>query len=731
MPDESDGMAPMGRLQRTAPPAPRHWFVQLVAECLSPEDQSSLEPRLLQGMCLINALAIFLIVLPANISQGLSFAINAVTVLIALGALAIYTASRRGTHLYKTAFLLLLGGLDTLWFINGGSQGGVGLYFFQASTYLVIFFTDRLRWNMLALFVINSVGLFAFERIWPSLVIPETPNARFTDLLVGFLLVNTLGIVMLWVIVGGFRRERALMAQAADAHLGIEKELEESRALFASLINSTDDLVFLVDGECFAIGLCNSATQNCLREAYGVEIQTGITFDELLPQEEARLWRELFNRVLTEGSIAVDRPFAVSSRYYAFSINRLERKGKPLAIAVFGKDITRMKRAEEDRQKIETQLWQSQKMESLGQLAGGVAHDFNNMLGGIIGYADLLLGTEEDPRRQGHLKAILGAAERSSEMTRKLLAFGRRGKNVVEPVDMNLLIRESHEMLKPSMKQDVDVVLELADIPRIDADPSQINQILLNLVLNANEAIEGRGTITIRTWIQRLDGDAAKNRNLRPGDYATLSVSDTGVGMSEDTRRRIFEPFFTTKTDGDVLGSGLGLATVYGIVHSHHGDIQVDSVLGHGASFTALFPKGVLGEQLAKEIKPVRQGRGTILIVEDEPVMMRFSQAALRELGYASMPAWDGVEGIRQYQEKRHEISAVMLDLKMPKMGGRDCFIELQKLDPNVAVLICTGYGDNEEVQELISRGARGLLKKPFRVAELAEHLGRIIPSEN
>jgi len=299
---------------------------------------------------------------------------------------------------------------------------------------------------------------------------------------------------------------------------------------------------------------------------------------------------------------------------------------------------------------------------------------------------------------------------------------------VVEPVDLDTLVREGHEMLKPSLKQGVDVVMDLEHVPRIDGDPSQINQVFLNLVINANEAMGERGVITLRTHTEHVMGSLAELLGIPEGEYAAFSVSDSGVGMSEEVRRRIFEPFYTTKTDGKVLGSGLGLSTVYGIVQSHHGGITVESAPGKGSTFTVYFPKGRLGNAEGATVAPIQKGRGLILVVEDEPVMMKFTRAALRELGYTSISAWDGEEGFRVFQERYHEISAVILDLKMPKMGGRECFDQLRRIDPSASVLICTGYGDNEEVQELISRGARGLLKKPFRVADLAGHLKRMIP---
>ena len=828
----------------------RKWLRRKVEICLSMNGEMRLEHRFLQGLCLLGAFVSFFVLLPLNSYQHLSPLVNRGVFLYGLINLGLYFASRRGLYLEKTTFILLMVVLNILWFLNGGSQGSIGMYFFLAMAFLVIFFQGWFRVLMLTLFMLNGFALFLVEGWFPQFVIPfASPADRYLDLLTGFLVSNLVGALMLWVVVVGYRQERARLKASMEAlataerrhqallshswdilsiidaqgtlrynspavrrihgfedtellgrdsfvqvhpedrpramgvfqtalgspgipvqtqfryarkdgtwvemevvgvsHLddpsirGVvtnsrditervkaERQLQESEALLSALLNSTDDLVLLVDTDRFALKLCNQAAREHFKNVYQAEPQLGLPLEDILPLEGAALWHKLFERVMRDGSFTLDYVFASPERHFAFSLNPLERDGKVFGISVFGKDITRLKQAEEERQRIELQLWQSQKMESLGSLAGGIAHDFNNMLGGIIGYADLLLSSEEEPKRQNYLKAILGAAERSSEMTRKLLAFGRRGKNVVEPVELDTLVREGLEMLKPSLKQGVDVLLELQAAPRIDADPSQINQVFLNLVINANEAMAGRGVITIRTRAERLDGNAAEMLGVSPGQYVAFSVSDTGIGMNEEVRRRIFEPFFTTKTDGKVLGSGLGLSTVYGIVQSHHGGIQVESIPDQGSTFTAYFPKGKLGDAEGAVKATMSRGRGLVLVVEDEPVMMKFTQAALRELGYTSISAWDGEEGARVFRERHGEISAVILDLKMPKMGGRECFGELQRTDPQVSVLICTGYGENEEVQELISRGARGLLKKPFRVAELAEHLKRMVPSE-
>jgi len=815
-----------------------------------PAEDSILEHRFLRGLCLLATIYIFLLIIPLNAMQHLNHFVDLATAAYGLGSLALYLAARKDRYYVKTTFFLLVGLLDVMWFVNGGSQGSIGMYFFMEVAFLVIFFQGGFRVAMLVFVLVNGSTLYVVERVHPGLIIPFAHvTDRYLDLVTGFLLSHLIGALMLWVVVAGFHRERRLLRTAADslraaerrqdallahswdtlailetdgtmlycspaanriqgysagelqgfnifsliheddlervqeafrksiampgrpvqiryrvAHkqggwvdvesvgvnylddplirgivvnsrdvtgrVEVERELRDSRMLLATLIDSTDDLVFSVDSVRFSLVAFNRATRLHMSRHFGVELKVGMLPEEILPPGIAGKWREIFARALQEGSVTLEQGLLPGTDQFTYSFNLLVRGTRVLGIAVFGKDLSPLRHAEEERRKIELQLWQSQKMESLGSLAGGIAHDFNNMLGGIIGYADLLLTSEEDPRRQGHLKAILGAAERSSEMTRKLLAFGRRGKNVVESLVLDTLIREGHEMLKPTLRQGVDVVLDLIPGLRIDADPSQINQVFLNLVINANDAMLDKGIITISTRAESLDAHAVEPLGLVPGEYVSLTVADNGTGMNEETRAKVFDPFFTTKTDGKVLGSGLGLATVYGIVHSHQGAIRVESCLGEGSVFTVYFPKGKLRNPEARKIAPIQNGRGTILIVEDEPVMMKFTQAALHQLGYASLSAWDGLEGSRIYEERHAEISAVILDLKMPKMGGRECFGEMQKVDPQVAVLICTGYGENEEVQDLISRGARGLLKKPFRVNDLSEHLKRILPQE-
>jgi nitrogen-specific signal transduction histidine kinase len=399
--------------------------------------------------------------------------------------------------------------------------------------------------------------------------------------------------------------------------------------------------------------------------------------------------------------------------------------GVPHLLTVL-RDISDWKRAQEERGRMQEQIHHAQRLDSLGSLAGGVAHDFNNMLGGIMGFAELLLAEETDPVRAGRLRSIIGAASRSGELTRKLLAFGRKGKDLVEPVHLSLVVKECLTMLRPSMHADLRVTVDLEDCPSIDADPGQMHQVVLNLCINGLEAMPGPGTLTLRSRTRVIEAHQSPDFLLPAGAYVELEVSDTGVGMPEEVRQRIFEPFFTTKTHAGQSGTGLGLSTVYGIVHSHRGTIEVDSQPGVGSRFRVLIPAGTLAPAGTVRGPSSRKGHGEVLLVEDELLLREAATSALESLGYVVHGAGDGAAGLEAFRAHHSTLHAVLLDLKMPVMGGREAFLEMHRIDPDVPVLVCTGFGENEEVQALRSLGAVGMLAKPYRIADLSEALGRL-----
>jgi CheY-like chemotaxis protein len=295
----------------------------------------------------------------------------------------------------------------------------------------------------------------------------------------------------------------------------------------------------------------------------------------------------------------------------------------------------------------------------------------------------------------------------------------------VESVDLNAAVHESMAMLTPSLGSDVTTTLRLEAAHHVDADPTQLNQLIVNLCLNASEAMPAGGTLAVGTRDVLLDAATCVPWELAPGPYVELTVTDSGVGMTDEVRQRIFEPFFTTKTGGTIGGSGLGLPTVYGVVHLHRGAIKVDSAAGEGATFTVLLPKGTLAAPDVAADPAVPGGGGLVLVVEDEAMLRQLATTALTHLGYRALTAGDGVEGVDLFRAHHHELAGVLLDLKMPRKSGRETFTEMRAIDANVPVLLCSGYGDNEEAQGLISLGAIGLLPKPYRIGELAEQISR------
>jgi len=677
------------------------------------------------------------VVVPANLLQNLDPLVNQAVIALGLLCFACFSAARRGHYLPKTVFFSLMICLDLIWFANGGSQGSIGLYYFSAVLFMVVFFRGALRWVMVGIVVANVIGLHLAEWAWPQLSQPfHRPMDRLLDLITGYILSILTCVLMLWVVLKGFYRERRRLQESlASLRASEEKfervfqgspgglviqELGTGRILEASegfeRLSGFSRAEAL--GQDFAgLGLWqNPADQERLRQ----EISRSESFRgfeaQLVRKDGGRFWGEMAHTPLKFGGKA-----CVLATIHDISERRM-------AEAALQDSLVERLRIEEERRQLEGVVHQAQKMESLGSLAGGVAHDFNNMLGGIMGYADLLLAGEADPKRQGYLKAILSAAGRSGELTRKLLAFGRKGKNLTESVDLGMAIQDCLAMLRPSLPPHVEVELALDPSLRVDGDPSQLHQVIVNLCINAIEAMPEQGRLRISTQGRDLGEPKAHSLQLPPGPYVELQVSDTGMGMTEEVRQRIFEPFYTTKTTGGSSGTGLGLSTVYGIVHGHGGSIDVNSVRGRGSLFRVLLPLGRLDiANRIKETSPA-QGVGRVLVVEDEALLRELAGSALETLGFEVSSAENGRAGVQAFAELHTELRAVLLDLKMPVMGGREAFREMHRIDPEVPVIICTGFGENEEVQEILSSGAAGMLAKPYRIAELGlalEHLAR------
>ena len=403
------------------------------------------------------------------------------------------------------------------------------------------------------------------------------------------------------------------------------------------------------------------------------------------------------------------------------------------AVVTF-RDITEVKRTAEEKKSLESQLIQSQKMEAIGQLAGGVAHDFNNLLTVIRGYSQLSLSQlkKEDPLWE-KIEEIMKAADRASELTRQLLAFSRRQILESKVVDLNFLIQNMEKMLRRMIREDIELMIYPGEnLGKVKADPGQIEQVILNLVVNAIDAMPSGGKLILETANVELDeGFIRSHLGAKPGRFVRLLVTDTGCGMSKEVRERVFEPFFTTKEKGK--GTGLGLSTVYGIVKQSRGYIWVSSDLGRGTSFDVYLPRvdetvEVL-EVLEEEVKEegILRGDETILLVEDEETVRKLAVQVLWRQGYKVLEALHGGDAFLICERYLKPIHLIITDVVMPGMGGPELIERLRQVRQDFRVLYMSGYTDESVVSHGVQEGEMEFIQKPFRVEELARKVREVL----
>jgi len=398
----------------------------------------------------------------------------------------------------------------------------------------------------------------------------------------------------------------------------------------------------------------------------------------------------------------------------------LDRQGKLTGYTHTLKDITKWKR-------LEAQFQQAQKMEAIGTLAGGIAHDFNNLLMGTQGNISLmLLDIDSSHPHYERLKSIEKQIQSGSKLTSLLLGYARKGKYEVKPVDLNQLVEETSDTFGRTRKE-ITIHRELAeDLFTIEADQTQIEQVLFNLFVNAGDAISGGGDLILKTMNTTHDDIKGELYDPRPGDYALLTVTDTGIGMDKETMERIFDPFFTTKEMG--RGTGLGLASAYGIIKGHGGYIDVESKKGRGTTFSIFFPASEKRGRIAvKAAEQFIKGTGTILLVDDEEVILELGQELLEAMGYRVLIAKDGKGAIEVYKRNRDDIDIVLLDMVMPNMGGGEAYDRMKEINPDIKVLLSSGYGINGQATEILERGCDGFIQKPFSVMDLSQKLRQIL----
>jgi PAS domain S-box-containing protein len=379
---------------------------------------------------------------------------------------------------------------------------------------------------------------------------------------------------------------------------------------------------------------------------------------------------------------------------------------------------------------LQRQLLQAQKMEAIGTLAGGMAHDFNNILQIVLGFSELMLAAKSKKDQDyGDLQKIHHAAVSGADLVRSLLTLGRKVEAKPMPIDLNNHVRIVKKLLQRTIPKMIDIKLDLAgDLMRINADSGQIEQIIMNLAVNARDAMGEKGTLTLKTENIILDEEYCRTcADTQPGEYVLLSISDTGHGMSRETLQRIFEPFYTTKELG--RGTGLGLSMVYGIVNQHGGHIRCQSEIGLGSTFQAYFPaiENIEESQTGETDEVLALGTETILLVDDEDFVRDLGARILKKGGYTVLTAKNGLEALDLFEKEKQRISLVILDLIMPQMGGKGCLKELLKIDDKARILVASGSSADSTIKECFEIGAKGFVAKPFRIRELLREVRKIL----
>ncbi len=527
--------------------------------------------------------------------------------------------------------------------------------------------------------------------------------------------------------------ELSIKNEELELEVAERKRVEETLRLTKFSIDHAGDSVFWLGQDAQVIYVNDAA---CASLGYSSEELTSMTVHDIDPNfpEEIwpRHWQGLKKRVFSTAESQHRRKDG-SVFPVELTINHLEFEGKEYH-CTFARDITERKKVEEEREKMQAQLRQAQKMEAVGTLAGGIAHDFNNILQAVQGYAELLiLGIAGPQSGQRELQEIVRAAKRGSELTRHLLTFSRKVESELRPTDLSHEVVNVRRLLERTIPKMIKFELYLAkNLKTVNADPGQVEQVLMNLAVNAKDAMPEGGRLVIETENITLgENDCRLHHVPRPGDYVRLTVSDNGHGMDEDALDHIFEPFYTTKGPGK--GTGLGLATVYGIVESHNGYITAHSKLGEGSTFKIYLPVVESGKktvQLGERSTALQGGTETILLVDDEEPIRNLGRQILETFGYKVLIAADGERALEIYREAEKEISMVILDLIMPGMGGGRCLKELLNLDPRARVAIASGYSPDGPSREVLLNGARGFVSKPYEVKHMLKEVRRVLEQD-
>ena len=520
---------------------------------------------------------------------------------------------------------------------------------------------------------------------------------------------------------------------------GIAEDITDRKRAEMALRESEErfrELAELMPETIFEMNLAGNLTY-VNRNAYNYfgytrsDLKNGLNnLDMLIPKDRKRA-AENAAKILTGEETGINEYTALRKDGSTFPVMvhsaPIFREGKPAGLRGFIIDITDRKNAEEERRKLEVQFQQAQRFEALGTLAGGIAHDFNNLLMNIQGNTSLMLSEIKKSHPYFNmLKNIEKQIRSGAQLTRQMLGYARKGKFNVKAIDLNQILNESAETFGRTRKE-ITIQRDFADdLFATEADQGQIEQVLLNLYVNAADAMPGGGHLHLKTQNVTHLNIKSNQYKPRPGDYVQLTISDSGIGIDQHTLEHIFDPFFTTKEMG--RGTGLGLASVYGIIKSHDGYIEVTSERGLGTTFTIFLPaslKAIDGQ--ADTAAELIRGSGTLLVVDDEELVLNVAANMLEKLGYTALKAQNGSEAVAIFEANKDKVKMVVLDIIMPDMGGSDVYDKIKGINPDVKVLLASGYSVDGQAIELLERGCDGFMQKPFTMEELSGKVEQIL----
>ena len=504
------------------------------------------------------------------------------------------------------------------------------------------------------------------------------------------------------------------------------KEAHQAEELYQSLLDSSPDAIVLLDAD-QSVQYINSAFTQLFGWSQEALKKKAAPY---IPHPQKNWFKAFIHELLDKGEPVRGQESQIltrDGRFLDVSISAaryLDYKGYPAGALIIFRDITEAKR-------YQWHMYQAQKMESIGTMAGGIAHDFNNLLMGIQGRLSLIMmQIEGGGKTYGHLKEIEDYTVRAAELTQQLLEFSRAETVEATPTDINELVHTQTQLFGRTRKELTLHEDFAGDLWTAEVNPRQLDQVLLNIFVNAAHAMPDGGDLYVQTVNEVLTSDRTQPYDAAPGNYIKISITDTGVGMAPAIQRRVFEPFFTTKERG--RGTGLGLASAYSIIKNHGGFITIYSVKGKGSSFNIYLPASVRETEVkAAASQELVQGAGTILLVDDEEMIIEVGEEMLRTLGYDVLIARRGSEAVEILENDPDSVHMVILDLIMPEMNGSETFDRLRSVKPDVKVLLSSGYSLNGQADTVMQRGCNGFIQKPFNLVELSQKLYDIINEAN